>query len=75
MEETMTEYTSPWVAVTKGDPTEARPHVPGEDMTNVRVGNQQLLPGGYIVRHSNEPKHQWFVNGDYFDRVYQRVEK
>lgn len=52
---------------------EARPHVPGENLTGVSVNevdHPEETPGGMIGRNPDNHRDQWYIAPDYFKRLY-----
>ena len=51
---------------------EARPYVPGEDLTNVSVSDTNIPgEGGMIARNPENHAEQWYIAADYFAKNYQ----
>ncbi len=52
-----------------------RPYVPGEDMEGVSVSpGDQLEEGGMIAQAKDDPKDQWYVSKEYFEKTYELAE-
>ena len=52
-----------------------RPYVPGEDLSQVSVSKKDTPgKGGMIAEASGNPKDQWYVNADFFNRSYEIID-
>lgn len=51
---------------------EARPYVPGEDLTGISVAdNDTPIKGGMIARNMNDYADQWYINPRYFEANFE----
>lgn len=62
-----------WKQYQKKGSSVMRPYVKGEDLSNVRVGDQDdpETDMGMIAIDPNDPEHQWYVARDYFNKNFQ----
>ena len=65
---------STWKQYRRRGLTEARPYVPGEDLTGVSVSPQDTpQAGGWIARSPQNPQDRWYVNAAYFAANMEEV--
>ena len=58
-----------WKNYIKMEPTPMRPYVPGEDLTNISVSDQDTPEiGGMIAKDPRNPKDQWYISKKYFKK-------
>jgi len=51
-----------------------RPYIPGEDMNGVSVSPEDSLEkGGMIAINPQNPKDQWYISKDFFNKNYEEV--
>lgn len=64
-----------WKKYKKKALQEMRPYVPGEDLSEISVSQEDSPElGGMIARNSDNPKDQWYVAKDFFENNYELAE-
>ena len=63
-----------WKFYLKKAVQEARPYVPGEDLTGISVSPADIpSAGGMIARNSKNPKDQWYIAEAFFRDNYDEA--
>ena len=67
---------STWSVYHRVGSLEARPYVPGEDLSAISVSDEDTLTeGGMIARNPENPADQWYINAVYFAKNYRAEER
>ena len=64
-----------WRQYRKSALQEMRPYVPGEDLSNISVSQEDTPgPGGMVARNASNHLDQWYVAKGFFEESYRLAE-
>lgn len=65
---------SEWTNYLKNKPQQMRPYIPGEDMTNITVGEGDIPElGGMVCKNSDDENDLWYISKKFFQNNYLKA--